>query len=82
MSRLYGQHPVEAHPRGTSPHDHVAVFQKDAPRGIGPLKSAEQENALESQRHRDNGRKQIKIGAVLVDAELCPRLIPVDVAGN
>src|SRR4051812_48255755 len=37
MSRLHRQHSVKPHPRRTSPHNHISMFQQDPPRRIGPL---------------------------------------------
>ena len=72
---------MEAHARRTSPDDDVAVFEEDAAGGVGALEAAEEEDAFEAERERDDGLEEIELGPVLVDAEFCSGLIAVDVAG-
>ena len=56
------------------------MLQKDSARRIGALKASEQEDALETERHGDDRREEIELGAILVDAQLRSRLVAVDVA--
>ena len=81
MSRLHRQHSVKPHPRRPSPHNYISMLQQDPPRGVGPLKPAQQKDAFQPQRYRHNRRKQVELGTVLVDPQLRPRLVAINVAG-
>jgi len=74
-------HAVEAHARGASPDDDIAVFEQDAPGRVGALQAAEEKDALESKRDRDDGLVEVELVAILVETEFGSGLVAVDMAG-
>src|SRR5262249_36779140 len=68
-------------PRRTAPHDHVAVFDRDAAHRVGTALAAPQEHRGKADRNLNNRGTGIVLVAILMETEFRARDIAVDEAG-
>ena len=72
---------VVGHARGAAPDQHIAVLQRHALHRVAAAQAAPQKGGTQSQRHRDDGRRQVGLVLVAVQRELGAGHIAVDEAG-
>src|SRR5215471_10681769 len=68
-------------PRRTAPHNHVAVFHREAAYRVGTALAAPQEHRGKAERNRNNRGPGIVLVAILMETEFRARDIAVDEAG-
>src|SRR5215471_4826709 len=68
-------------PRRTAPHNHVAVFDREAAHRFGTALAAPQEHRGKAERNRNNRGPGIVLVAILMETEFGARDIAVDEAG-
>src|SRR5690242_1398365 len=74
-------HPVVPQPRGSAPHDGVAVIDRNADRFDGTLQSTEQKYRRQPQRDRHDWLAEIFFVAILMQRQPGARLIAADQTG-
>ena len=80
-ARLYRQNAVEAQPRRTAPHHHIAMLQQHALHGVAALEAAELKYRRQTERNGNDRLAQIFLIFILMQRQLRARLIAIDQTG-